>query len=185
MKDMKELLLTSPFLVLLLLGLALGVVAMLRGIDRHLQRRGRVGPFNMPTVAAFATVAGAVGYLLVRYTTLHTLVVSGIALASGLAGAVGMFTLLAGVVVPSAAKDVEDPRFVLQGHFAQVTAGIGAGTRGEIAYEHDGGRQSTSAEALDGQPIEVGAEVVIERIEDGVAYVERWSRIARDLELPA
>ena len=182
---MRLLLQLSPYFGTLLLGLVLGVVAMIRGIDRHLARRGRLSVFNMPTIAALLTAFGAIGSPLARYTTLSSTAVLSIAAAGGLAGGVGMFALIAGWAVPAAAQDVEDPRFTLQGHLAHVTESIGRDTPGQIAYEHEGARHVTSARGLDGTPIDRGAEVVIERIEDGVAYVELWSKIERELELPA
>lgn len=184
---MLTILLASPFVVSLILGLILGVVVMIRGIDRHLQRRGRVSPLSMPSLAAFFTVAGAVGYPLVRYTALGTVVVTTIAVVSGLAAGAGAFALVAGWAVPSAAKDEEDPRFLLQGHFARVTRTIGLGGEaelGEIEFEHDGVLQRVSARGLDDKAIPEGAEVVIERVEDGVAHVELWATIASELRLP-
>lgn len=183
---MQTILHASPFVVSLILGLALGVVTMIRGIDRHLQRRGRVSPLSMPSLAAFFTVAGAVGYPLVRYTTLATPVVTAIAVAAGLAAGAAAFGLVAGWAVPSAAREEEDPRFLLQGHFARVTRAIGDGATGagEIEYEHDGVLQRVPARGLDDKAIPEGAEVVIERVEDGVAYVELWSTIAQQLKLP-
>lgn len=182
---MLDLLLVSPFLASLILGLALGVVAMIRGIDRHLARRGRVSPFSMPSLAAFFSVTGAVGYPLARYTTLGMVAVTLIAAVSGLAAAAGSYAFVAGWAVPSAANDAEDPRFLLQGHFGRVTRGIGAGGSGEIVYEHDGAQRHLPARGLDDAEIPQGAEIVIERVEDGVAYVELWSRIASELQLPA
>ena len=182
---MTEFVTVSPFLIALIAGLVLGVTAMLRGIDRHLQQKGRVALLNAPTIAAFATVAGAVGYPLARYSPLEMAVVSMIAAASGLAVAMGMFGLLAGWIVPSAARDVEDMRYVLQGHFGRVTEDIGSPGSGQISYELGGTRHALPACGLDGQRIEAGVDVVIERIEDGVAHVAPWSTIAKELELPA
>ncbi|HEU4563132.1 MAG TPA: hypothetical protein VFS05_00730 [Gemmatimonadaceae bacterium] len=182
---MQKLLVFSPFLGALGLGLALGVITMIRGIDRHLQRRGRVSPLSMPTMAAFFTVAGAVGYPVARYGSLEMGAVVLIAVASGLAAAAGAYALIAGWAVPSAASDEVDPRFLLQGHFGRVTKAIAAGEAGEIVYEHDGEQQRVAARALDDKAIPQGAEVVIERVEDGVAHVELWSTIANELRLPA
>jgi hypothetical protein len=56
---------------------------------------------------------------------------------------------------------------------------------GEIEYEEHGVRTTVVARALTGERVEEGAEVVIERVEDGVAHVELWSRIAEELQLPA
>lgn len=174
-----------PFIAALILGLVLGVAAMMRGLDRHLARRGRVAPFNTPTVATFFAVTGAVGYPIARYAELHPLATWAIAAGSGLAAGVGVFWLLAGYIVPAAAKDVEDERYRLQGHPALVTRAMGAGRDGEIEYEEHGVRTTVPAQALTGEDVPEGAEVVIERVEDGVAHVELWSRIADELRLPA
>lgn len=182
---MAYLLTISPFIASLILGLILGVAAMMRGIDRHLARRGRVAPLNMPTVAAFLTVAGAVGYPIARYSGLGPLVTWAIALASGLVAAFGVFWLLAGYIVPSAAKDVEDERYRLQGHLARVSREIAPGGDGEIEYEENGVRVTVAARALTDEHVPSGADVVIERVEDGVAHIELWSRIADELRLPA
>jgi membrane protein implicated in regulation of membrane protease activity len=173
------------YLVTFVLGLALGVSSMIRGIDRHLARRGKVDPLNMPTLAAFATAFGAVGYLLVRYTGLGHWTDLGVALGAGVAGGTGMFALIAGWALPSAKRDVEDERFLLQGHLGQVTRAIADGGTGEITYEYEGARHAVPARGLDGESIDAGTEVVIERIEDGTAHVARWSEIAKELKLPA
>ena len=182
---MAKILSMSPFIASLILGLALAVAAMMRGIDRHLARRGRVAPHNMPTIAAFFSITGAVGYPITRYSELHPLATWLIAMASGFAASVGVFWLLAGYIVPAAAKDVEDERYRLQGHPARVTRAIGLDGGGEIEYEEHGVRTTIAAQAISDELVAEGAEVVIERIEDGVAHVELWSRIADELRLPA
>ena len=66
----------------------------------------------------------------------------------------------------------------------KVTQAIGNGTTGEISYQLEGAWHQARALSLDGQPIESDTEIAIERIEDGIAWVERWSTIERQLELP-
>ena len=180
----------SPlFLGALLLGLLLGVFAMLHGVERRPTGNapGAGAPaepsarLNLPTIAGFATLFGAAGYLLLRYSTLSTAVVLLVAALIGAAGAAGAVALVAKWAVPGAAQDVEDPRYVLQGHLARVTSPIGGTDRGEIAYVVDGVRQVSPAESLDGAPVPMDAEVVIERIEDGVAHVERWAVVEERL----
>ncbi|HUF30319.1 MAG TPA: hypothetical protein VMM77_06605 [Gemmatimonadaceae bacterium] len=175
----------SPFIAALILGLAIGTVAMMRGIDRHLARRGRVGPINTPTASAFLTVVGAVGYPIARYSDLGAAATWAIASSSGLLAATGVFWLLAGYVVPSAARDVEDERFRLQGQLARVVRSITPGGHGMIEYEDNGVRETLAARGTSNETVAEGADVVIERIEDGVAHVELWSRIADELRLPA
>ena len=48
---------------------------------------------------------------------------------------------------------------------------------GEIVYEVDGRRYTVPARSWDGEPIALDADVVIERVEDGVAIVERWAQV--------
>ena len=176
---------TILFLVVFILGLVLGVISMIAGIDRHERHRRWVSYFNLPTVGAAATLFGLVGYPLAKYSSLGPAAMMAIAGAVAAAGAGGMVALIAGWAVPSAARAVEDVRYALQGHIARVTRPIRPGEVGEIVYEHDGARHSANALSLDGKAIARDAEVVIERVEAGVAYVELWATIAKQLELPS
>ena len=176
---------SSLFLFFFIVGLVLGVVSMIAGIDRE-QRRGRwVKYLNLPTLGTAAVLFGIVGYPLAKYTSIRPGALVGIAAAAAVAGGVGMVAVIAGWAVPSAARDVPDERYVLQGHLARVTRPIGGSQAGEIAFEVEGRRQIATATSLDGTPIAMDAEVVIERLENGVAYVERWTTIAKQLELPS
>ncbi len=170
------------FALFLLAGLIVGVVAMLGGIDRKQRHGAWVKYLNLPTAGAAAALFGIVGYPLAKYSSLGTAATLAIAGASALAAAVGVVALIAGWAVPSAALHADDPRFALQGHPARVSQSISSGHAGEIFFEHDGARQSVPAVALEGAAIVAGTEVVIERIEDGIAYVELWSNIERELE---
>jgi hypothetical protein len=176
---------TILFLLVFILGLILGVISMIAGIDRHERRRRWVSYFNLPTVGAAATSFGLVGYPLAKYSSLGPVAMAAIAGAAAAAGAGGMVALIAGWAVPSAARAVEDARYALQGHLARVTRPIRPGEAGEIVYEHEGARHVARALSLDGKAIAPDAEVVIERVEDGVAYVELWATIAKQLELPS
>lgn len=184
------------FLAALLLGLLLGVFAMLHGVERrpagHAPRAmlpaegsaaagAPVARLNLPLIAGFATTFGAAGYLLLRHSSLSPWLVLLIAAAIGALGATGAVALVAKWAVPGAAHDVEDPRYVLQGHLARVTAAIEETRRGEIDYVVDGVRHVNPAASLDGRPVPADAEVVIERIEDGVAHVERWAVVEERL----
>jgi membrane protein implicated in regulation of membrane protease activity len=171
------------FLLLFLLGLVLGVISMLVGIERPRRRARHTPIFSLPIAGAFATMFGATGYLFLRYSGLALIPIILISLALALAAALGVFGFIAGWVVPSAARVVEDDRYRLQGHFARVTNAIDLDGTGKVAYD-DAGPHTVTACSLDGHAIAAGAEVVIERIEGGIAYVERWSKIERQLELP-
>jgi len=186
---------TSLFLLTFIVGLILGVRAMLYGVERGGDQAFTVAPdqigrthtpptptvsWALPLVAAFLTGFGVAGYVSVRR-----------ALDTGVAVAVGVGTgaLLALVVsrlvrraqsfVPE--HDPDDPRYVLQGHVARVTAPIAPRGDGEIAYTVQGASHVVRARTIDGGEVTAGTEVVIERIEEGVAYVEPWSEVEQRL----
>lgn len=182
------------YLATFLTGLLLGVYAMIRGVERigsrgsspELDALGRpIGTARMaltaPTIGAFATVLGITGYLLWRYTS----IASGIQLAVALAVAL-LATMVATRAVThwatqAAQNDVVDERYLLQGHPAQVVASIGADQHGEIVYVVGGKRYAVAAESLDGAVVTAGTEVVIDRVENGVAYVEPWVQVEQRL----
>lgn len=79
-----------------------------------------------------------------------------------------------GVFAPSKRPKVEFDPEVLTGHIARVTAAISAAAAGAVVYTLEGRRHDVAAISLDGSAIQAGADVVIERIENGLAFVERW-----------
>lgn len=187
------------FLVLFLAGLLSLVMFMLFGVERQgrvsvvaLQSgdrdawrrflgatrdvRARIG---LPGLAAFATLFGMVGYVLSRYTTLPLAARLLIATLAGGAALALAIVLVAKWAVPSARNEEIDERFLLQGHFGTVIAPVTHDGIGEIGYQLGGARFTLPARSLDGSPIEREAEVVIERVEDGVAYVEAWTHVEK------
>jgi hypothetical protein len=172
------------FVALFLAGLVLGVISMLVGIQKDSPPRTARAMFNLATIGALVTAVGAVGYPLARYSTLGGIAVWLIALAAGLAAWGLAVAMIAGWAVPSAARETEDERYALQGFVGKVTQPIGNATAGEITYQLESAWHRHRARSLDGKPIESGTEIAIERIEDGIAWVERWSTIERQLELP-
>jgi len=171
------------FLAAFLLGLVLAVFAMLHGVDRRSARLPfnvvvePTAKLNLPLLAAFATLFGAVGYLLSRYTTLGALSRAAIAAAGGGAAALAVLALIQRWAIPGAREDVVDERYLLQGHPARVTAAIGDDGGGSIIYEIDGVRYALPAVSIDGSPVDADSDVVIERVEDGVAHVESWAQV--------
>ncbi|HZS57960.1 MAG TPA: hypothetical protein VFA43_01730 [Gemmatimonadaceae bacterium] len=166
------------FVAAFLVGLILAVFAMLNGVERPDAGAGRRRfALNVPTVAAFAAVFGAVGYPLAVYSSLGWIPILAIAVACGVAGMVVSLFLLAGWAIPAAKAEVVDERYLLQGCIAKVTEVAPDGTTGMIAFEDAGVRQVSRAAGLDGARLELGTEVAIERVEGGVAYVEPWSQV--------
>lgn len=174
--------LTAVFLASLLSGLLLGVRAMLVGVERPSGAGAQPRTaLSLPSIAVFATLFGLVGYLLLRYAAVGAVIALVVAIVVAVAGVAGFVALVAKWAVPSAAAEPEDERYLLQGTPAQVTRAIAADSDGEVSYAVDGAHYATLARSFDGTPLDVGAEVVIDRIEDGVAYVEAWAVVERRL----
>jgi hypothetical protein len=164
-------------------GLLLAVFAMLNGVQRARRERGRAPSafFNLPTVAAFAIGFGAVGYLLASRTRLPVWAILLIAIGAGALAISGMITLLAqwafrGI---SAASPIEEEE--IQGQLAVVTRDISVSLPGEISYNYHGRELRSPARSLGTKPLPTGADVVIDRIEAGVAFVEEWSVVEQRL----
>jgi membrane protein implicated in regulation of membrane protease activity len=170
------------FLASFIGGLLLAVFAMLHGVE-HARRNRSKAPspfFNLPAMAAFAVGFGAAGYPLVSRTRLPSWAILLIAIGTGLLAISGMITLLArwalrGAGHPSAQNDE------IQGQLAVVSKQIASGGAGEIDYEYMGRQLRTAARGLGEQVLSVGTEVVIDRIENGVAFVEEWSVVEQRL----
>lgn len=175
---------TALFLASLVFGLLLGVRIMLYGVEKETSPRSETGVQYLawlPPLMVFALVFGIVGYGMSRWSTLSGSMAALVALVSGFfAAAVG--GRLVGrwsTIVPE--HDVDDPRYVLQGHPAQVVQSISPTSAGEIVFEVESEQRRLPARALDGAAVGAGTEVVIERIEDGVAYVEPWLQVEQRL----
>jgi hypothetical protein len=179
--------LTAAFVAALIAGLLLAVRAMLLGVERRRTPFGAPPPptpsirFSTPVVSAFAITFGAAGYLLTRPGRMGAAVGTIVALLIGaVAGAFAVrLVRRAAAFVPE--HDPDDPRYVLQGHVATVTAPIGRSGDGEITYVVEGKRHTLRARGLDGSTADRGVEVVIERIEDDIAYVEPWVEVEKRL----
>ncbi len=189
---------SALFVAAFAVGLVLAVHVMLHGVERRGAPSQRVpheatgaydpatepsATLNAQNAAAFVTAFGACGYLLMRLTAFGPGAVVAIAAVTGVAVAVGSASLLAAWVIPGARNEPVDERYLLQGHPARVTRPIGPGggsvgdAVGEIVYVADGRQYTVAARSWDGAPIDDGADVAIERVEGGVAYVERWAQV--------
>ena len=189
------------FIGFFLLGLVLGVIAMLVGVQRRpagVDATQPAGPlvsrealraatsqisarFHVPLIAAFATTFGAIGYSLARYSPVGVVWQILLAAIAGGVAATGAVVLVAAWAVPSARRDVPDERYLFQGMLARVTDRIEKTRPGRIAVEMDGTLHAVRAISLTGDPIERDAEVVIERIEKDTAFVEPWTQVERRL----
>jgi hypothetical protein len=181
------------FLGAFLAGLVLGVYAMIRGVERigstrspELDAMGRpIGAARMaltaPIVSAFATVFGITGYLFWRYGRMGIPAQVSIAIGAAIVGTFVATRAVSRWATQAAREDAVDERYLLQGHPAQVIAAIAPASAGEITYVVGEKRYAAAAQSLDGTPVAVGTEVVIDRVENGVAFVEPWVQVEERL----
>ncbi len=171
------------FLVSFIAGLLLAVYAMLHGVERTRADRSRVPSpfFNLPALAAFTIGFGAAGYPIATRTSLPGWSVLLIAAATGAAAISGMITLLARWALRGVQADSSPTHEEIQGHFAVVTREITTTEPGEISYELRGREVRVPAKSLTAKTLFTGEDVVIDRIEGGVAFVEAWAVVEQRL----
>lgn len=143
----------------------------------------QVSPFSLSTLSAFLTWFGAAGYLLTRFSPLAAFAITAAALAIGVTGAAIVFAAIARYIVPRLTVLNPDD-FRVQGAVARVTSTIQPGGIGEIVYTLGGTRHADGARSESGDVIERGTQVVVLRVEKGIAYVEPWATFADSHQLP-
>ena len=127
--------------------------------------------FNLTSILAFLTWFGGVGYLVRNGLDWHWTVALVLAVVGGLVAAYIVRWFV--VTVLRAGGDTLDPKeFERVGVLARVTSSIRSGGVGEIVWEQHGSRMVTSARAATPEPIARGTEVLILRVERGIAVVE-------------
>ena len=185
---------TQIFLGSFIAGLLLMVGSMLWGVERrsrtstgaasggHQTVRARL---TVPNLGAFLTLFGVAGYPMYRYGGLGVVPTLVLAAVVGVAGVVGASLVIARWAVPGVAAEVVDERYLLQGQPARITRVVrdtsGAPAAYEVTYEVEGRQRTARARSLDGTVLDDGSDVIIERIEDGCAYVEAWSVVEKRL----
>lgn len=172
------------FLISFVGGLLLAVRIMIQGVERprELSPAGeRSFRLSTPIVVAFALAFGLSGYLLVRGPATGVAAAIAIAVALGLVASFVAARLVTAWWKVTPEHDVDDERYVLQGHLARVVKAIGEGSDGEVAFELGAEQRVVRARGVDHVTMSAGTEVVIERIEDNVAYVESWHEVEKRL----
>lgn len=131
-----------------------------------------VSPFNVPSLMAFLSWFGAVGFLTLHHYRL------GVAMslaASAMGGTLGgwlIYRFLRKVMSFDVPLDPEDYR--MEGALGTLNIGIRPGGTGELVYVQGGTRKTCAARTEDASAIEKGVEVAVVRYHEGVAYVKRW-----------
>jgi hypothetical protein len=171
------------FLAAFIAGLLLAVRVMFFGAERRRLRPTDAMPLRRsePAIIAFLVMFGVAGYLLTRRGTVSPAAGAGIAALLGLVWAFIVTRIAMATARLQPEHDPDDPRYVLQGHVAVVSAAIPAEGEGAITLAEAGTPRRVRARTIDGSAIAEGEEVCIERIEDEVAYVELWAIVEQRL----
>lgn len=174
---------TVVYLVCFIGGLLLAVRVMIAGVEQPREENPHGERTFKPSPAVLATmlvIFGVVGYILTRRQlgsdSTRAVSAAAVAIVSGFAAAYLVRKWWA--VTPE--HEVEEA-YVLQGHLARVTKNIGGGVDGEVTFEVGTHRRVLPARAIDNAPLAAGTDVVIERIENDVAYVEAWAEVEKRL----
>jgi len=175
---------TFVYLAIFIAGLLAAVWVMMYGVERPREsnpsgeRSFRISP---PVAIAFSIVFGAAGTLLSRRavgsSATRVLIAGGLGLVVSLIAA----RLLRRWWTVTPEHDVDDERYVLQGHIARVTKPIREGVDGEVEFDIGVEHRVLPARSFDDGALPAGTEVVIERIENDVAYVEAWMEVEKRL----
>jgi len=169
----------SPFNFVFLAGLLFSVRVMVRGVERRASPGDAIVRTRWAMLAGALTLSGFVGSVLVRLD-LSTGLAATWSIGAAVLGATSARVLVRRAVAMPVSDHEFDPRFELQGVPAIVIQPIPANGDGLVRLPAGAGEVSESmlpARSIDGTPIAVGVEVGVERVDDGVAFVEAWSAI--------
>jgi uncharacterized membrane protein len=168
----------SLYNLLFIGGLLLSVRVMVAGVERGVADGQLIVRTRWVILAGGATLAGFIGSVLVRLdVAVVTMLVA--VLGGAVAGAWSAQWLVRRAAAMPLSDHEFDPRFELQGVPATVVVPIPADGEGLVQLPAGLSLREDAipARSLDGAPIASGMEVGVERIEDGVAFVEAWSAI--------
>lgn len=175
---------TILYLVSFIGGLLLAVRVMIYGVERPREKNPsgeRSFRLSPAITVAFSVVFGASGYILTQRSLLTTGSRAAFAAGLGALASIAAARLVKRWWQVTPEHDIDDERYVLQGHLARVTKPIQSGVDGEVAFEYADDRRVLRARSLDEGALPVGTDVVIERIEDDLAYVEAWIEVEKRL----
>jgi len=143
----------------------------------HGSHGGQNSPVNFGTVAAFLAWFGGTGYLLTRYSNIWALLAFAIASMSGLGGAAAVFWFLVKVLLADE-KELDPEDYDMIGVLGSVSSTVHAGGTGEMIFSQAGTRRAAAIRGENGEAIAKGVEVVVTRLEKGIAYVRRWEELS-------
>lgn len=134
------------------------------------------GLFNVSSLLAFVTWFGGVGYLARNGLGVWAPLAIVIGLLGGLAGAavISWFLLR---VLRNNSQDLDPREWNQVGAIGRITSSIRPSGYGEVVYEQHGVRQVSAARAEGDRAIPRETEVVILRVERGVAVVQPFEEL--------
>jgi hypothetical protein len=140
------------------------------------------GLFNVSSILAFITWFGGVGYLARNGLGLWGWLSVLLGLLGGLAGAAVIAWFMINVLRKNS-KELDPKDWEQVGVIGRVSSSIRESGYGEIVYEQNGIRQVASARGEGARAIPRNTEIVILRVEKGVAVVQPFEELlARDGE---
>jgi hypothetical protein len=183
--------LSAWFGIAFLVGVAGAVYFLSRGVERRTGRKrglsvdefgrelgSRPITLAVPSAAAALGTFGLIGYLVTRVEA-RGITAIVVATMAGAIAAIGTAWIVAGWAGYAVQHDQPDERYVLQGHVARVVAA--EPDRTEVEYTANGRRVVAPARSVSAAALRPGNEVVIERVEEGIVYVEAWSHVEQRL----
>lgn len=139
---------------------------------------GHISRFNALSALMFLAWFGGTGYLLTRHSHLVALLSLAISTIAGLAAAWVIFRFMV-KLMQTTDTPMKSEDYRIEGSVGTLSMPIRQNGTGEIIFSLGGVRRCAGARTEDGQIIEKGAEVVIERYDKGIAYVKKWDEFTR------
>lgn len=134
--------------------------------------------FTPPAIFAFLAWFGGTGFLLTQYYRGWFLLVLTIAVLAGCVGEGIVWWFLVKTLLPHETV-LHESDYELVGTIPRVNSSIREGGTGEIVFSQAGVRRCAGARGEDGKALGKGREVVIARMERGIAYVAPWEEWAK------
>jgi hypothetical protein len=163
-----------------LAGLLLWIRVMFFGVRRDVRDVGDERFVHRAWPLGLAVLFVAAGALLYARPVVTVRWIAAVSLMGLVAAVAAWWGVKRSASIPSSDPE-DDPRYRFQGHVARVTRAFVNGAGGRIAFSYDGKSiELDAAWSPEGGTDRPGAgrlddEVVIERIEGDVAYVEPWA----------
>ena len=187
------------YFVCFLVGFLLSVLTFMGGATHlhlphmshgHAHGAGRGGQgsrFNFATMTAFMAWFGGTGYLLTRYSNVWAMLGLGIAVLSGIGGAALVFWFLFRFLMGHE-QALEAMDYSMVGVLGRVSSPVRVEGTGEMIFSQNGIRRAVPIRCEEprsiGGSIDKDTEVVVIRMEKGIAYVKRWDELSGDGDRP-